>query len=68
MTHQRRNLVLYHIIYDFSNDVIYGCGLSTALAHDHLIGAVLLIMIFSEGFRRHSGKQKIFLSFTKRNE
>ncbi|UJR26499.1 hypothetical protein I4U23_007826 [Adineta vaga] len=49
-----RNLILYHIIYDFSNDVIYGCGLSVALAHDRLIGLVLGIMIFSEGFRRHS--------------
>ncbi len=53
---QRRNLILYHIIYDLSNDIIYGCGLATAVAHDHLIGSVLWIMIFSEGFRRHSRK------------
>ena len=53
-----RNLILYHIINDFSNDLIYGCGLSTALAHDRLIGSVLSLMIFSEGFRRHSRKRK----------
>ncbi|CAF1248062.1 unnamed protein product [Adineta steineri] len=52
--HQTRNFIIYHIIYDFSNDIIYGCGLSTALSHDRLIGFVLWLMIFSEGFRRHS--------------
>jgi hypothetical protein len=51
-------MILYYIIYDFTNDIIYGCGLSTAIAHDYLIGLVLWIMIFSEGFRRHSRKQK----------
>lgn len=56
--HQTRNLILYHLIYDFSNDIIYGCALSTALAHDRLISFVLWLMIFSEGFRRHSRKQK----------
>ncbi|CAF0974422.1 unnamed protein product [Adineta ricciae] len=52
--HKINKLILYHAVYDFSNDVIYGCGLSTALAHDRLIGFVLWILIFSEGFRRHS--------------
>jgi len=52
--HRKRNLMLYHIIDDFSNDLIYGCGLSTALSHDRLIGSVLSVLIFSEGFRRHS--------------
>ena len=51
---RKRNLILYHLINDFSNDLIYGCSLSTALAHDLLIGSVLSLMIFSEGFRRHS--------------
>ncbi|CAM2726371.1 unnamed protein product [Rotaria socialis] len=54
LPHQTRNLIVYHIINDFSNDVIYGCVLSTALAHDRLIGLVLSLMVFSEGFRRHS--------------
>ena len=52
--HRTRNLILYHLINDFSNDLIHGCGLATALAHDRLIGSVLYLMIFSEGFRRHS--------------
>jgi hypothetical protein len=56
--HQRRNMILYHIIYDFSNDIIYGCGLATAVTHDHLIAFVLWLVIFSEGFRRHSRKEK----------
>ncbi|CAF1072477.1 unnamed protein product [Rotaria sordida] len=54
LPHQTRNLILYHIINDFFNDLIYGCGLSTALAHNRLIGLILSLMIFSEGFRRHS--------------
>ncbi|CAF4294026.1 unnamed protein product [Rotaria sp. Silwood2] len=54
LPHQKRNLILYHIVNDFFNDLIYGCGLSTALAHNRLIGLVLSLMIFSEGFRRHS--------------
>ena len=60
--HKTRNLIIYHIIYDLSNDIIYGCGLSTAFAYDRLVGCVLGILIFSEGFRRHSRK-KIHLSF-----
>jgi len=56
LPHRTRNLILYHIINDFSNDLIYGCGLSTAFAHDRVIGSVLCLMIFSEGFRRHSRK------------
>lgn len=55
---QRRNMIVYHIIYDFSTDVIYGCGFATALAHDRLIGFALWMMILSEGFRRHSRKTK----------
>ena len=55
--HQRRNMIIYHIIYDFSNDIIYGCGFATAIAHDRLIGFALWMMIFSEGFRRHSRKK-----------
>jgi len=55
-------MILYYMIYDFTNDIIYGCGLSTAIAHDHLIGLVLWIMIFSEGFRRHSRKEKNYFS------
>ncbi len=58
--HRKRNLILYHLINDFFNDLIYGCGLSTASSHDRLIASVLSIMIFSEGFRRHSRK-KFFL-------
>jgi len=54
LKHGRRNMILYHIVYDFSNDIIYGCGLATAVAHDRFIGFVLWIMILSEGFRRHS--------------
>ncbi|CAF0895566.1 unnamed protein product [Adineta steineri] len=54
LPHQTRNLILYHVINDFSNDLIYGCGLATALAHDYLIGSVLSLVIFSEGFRRYS--------------
>ncbi|CAF1168709.1 unnamed protein product [Rotaria sp. Silwood1] len=54
LPHQKRNLILYHIINDFFNDLIYGCGLSTAIAHNRLIGLILSLMIFSEGFRRHS--------------
>lgn len=54
--HEKRNLIIYHIIYDLSNDIIYGCGLATGVLHDRLVGGVLLIMIFSEGFRRHSRK------------
>ncbi|CAF4402112.1 unnamed protein product, partial [Adineta steineri] len=38
LPNQTRNLILYHVINDFSNDLIYGCGLATALAHDYLIG------------------------------
>ncbi|CAF1554584.1 unnamed protein product, partial [Adineta steineri] len=34
LPNQTRNLILYHVINDFSNDLIYGCGLATALAHD----------------------------------
>jgi hypothetical protein len=56
--HRTRNLVIYHLINDFSTDLIYGCGLSTALAHDRLVGSVLCLLIFSEGFRRHSRKQE----------
>ncbi len=63
LPHRTRNLILYHIINDFSNDLIYGCGLSTALAHDRLIGSVLSLMIFSEGFRRHSRKAKKIVFF-----
>lgn len=59
LPHQKRNLILYHIINDFSNDLIYGCGISTAFAHNRLIGSVLSFMIFSEGFRRHSRKTEI---------
>ncbi|UJR22577.1 hypothetical protein I4U23_025624 [Adineta vaga] len=54
LLHRTRNLILYYLINDFSNDLIYGCGLCTALAHDYLIGSVLSVMIFIEGFRRHS--------------
>jgi hypothetical protein len=61
--HRIRNLILYHIFNDFSNDLIYGCGLSTAFAHDRVIGSVLGLMIFSEGIRRHSRKTKQILSF-----
>ncbi len=56
--HRERNLIFYHLINDFSNDLIYGCGLSTALAHDRLIGSVLSFLIFTEGFRRHSRKMQ----------
>lgn len=49
-------MIFYHIIYDFSNDIIYGCGFATAIVHDRWIGLVLWLMIFSEGFRRHSRK------------
>lgn len=51
------------MINDFTNDLIYGFGLCTALVHHPLIGATLALMIFSEGFRRHSRKKKNFFSF-----
>jgi hypothetical protein len=49
-----RNLYLYHLLYDFSNDLIYGCGLSTAFAHHHLIGFTIWLVILTEGFRRNT--------------
>ncbi|CAF1496238.1 unnamed protein product [Adineta ricciae] len=54
LPHRARNLIFYHLINDFSNDLIYGCGLCTAFAHDYFIGSVISFMIFIEGFRRHS--------------
>jgi len=53
----KQNLTLYHVIYDLTNDLIYGCGFATAMSHDYFIGLVLWLMILSEGFRRHSRKQ-----------
>lgn len=51
---RKRNLIFYHLINDLSNDFIYGTGLATAFAHDRLIGSILCLLIFTEGFRRHS--------------
>jgi heme/copper-type cytochrome/quinol oxidase subunit 4 len=41
-------------MYDFSNDLIYGCGLSTAFVHHHLIGFTIWLVILTEGFRRNT--------------
>ena len=53
-TNRKKNLICYHLIHDFSNDFIYGWALATAFAHDRLIGSILSLLIFTEGFRRHS--------------
>ena len=55
--HDEHPVFLSHLIYDFSNDLVYGCGLPMALTSDRLIGLVLWLVMLSEGFRRHSRKQ-----------
>lgn len=51
------HVFLSHLIYDFSNDFVYGCGLPMALASDRLVGLVLWLVMLSEGARRHSREQ-----------
>jgi hypothetical protein len=53
-----------HLLYDSTHDLIYGCGLSTAFAHDHLSGFVIWLIIFSEGFRRYSRKLADLASYS----
>lgn len=51
---KKRNFVLYYLINDFSMDFIYGYAFSIALTNDYIIGGVIILVIFTEGFRRHS--------------